>query len=80
MKVWDGILKLGIGSTYRGPMTTLFDNPEFPPARDAKNYLKWQRNEDTRIVETMEGNGLIPIEALGMEYRANWMQYRQLQM
>lgn len=78
LKVWDGILKLGIGSTYRGPMTPLFDNPEFPPARDIRNYLLWQRNEDTWIVETMEGNRHLPIEALGMEYRTYWMQYRQI--
>lgn len=27
----------------------------------------------------MEGNRLLPIEALGMEYKTNWMQYRKLQ-
>lgn len=34
---------------------------------------------DTRIVETMERNRLLPLEAMGLEYKKNWMQYGQLQ-
>lgn len=79
LKVWDGIMRRGLGSTYRGPLTPLFSNPEFPPAMEVRTFLKWQRNEDTRIVETMEGNRLPPLEALGIECKTNWMQYRQRQ-
>lgn len=79
LKVWDGLVKWGLGSTYKGPMTPLFSNPEFPPTLEVRIFLKWQRSEDTRIIETMEGNRLLPIEVLGMEYKTSWMQYRQLQ-
>lgn len=51
LKVWDGIMRRGLGSTYRGPMTPLFSNPEFPPAMEVRTLLKWQSKEDTRIVD-----------------------------
>lgn len=75
LKVWVGLRKRGIGSTYIGPMTPLFSNPEFPPATEAMTFLKWQRNEDTRLVQTMEGNGKLllkeqrPTHALSNIYR-----------
>lgn len=79
LKVWDDLIKRGIGSTLRGPMTPLFSNPEFPLAFKAKTFLKWQRRDDTRIVEIMEENKLPPLEALGTEYRKKWFQHGQLQ-
>lgn len=60
-------------------MTPLFSNPEFPPAFEVRTFLKWQRSEDIRIVETMKGNRLLPLDALGMENKMKWMQYWQLQ-
>lgn len=60
-------------------MTPLFSNPEFPLALEAKSFLKWKRCEDTRIVETMVGNRIFPIEALGEEYKKEWMQHGLLQ-
>lgn len=79
MKVWDGLVKRGIGSTYIGPMTPLFSSPEFPPARETTTFLKWQRWDDIRMVQSIERNRLPPLEALGMEHKMNWMQYWQLQ-
>lgn len=79
LKVWDSMIKGVVGSTYRGPMTPLFSNPEFPMALEAKSFLKWRRCEDTRIVEMMEGNRILPLEAMGVEYKKEWMQYGLLQ-
>lgn len=69
LKVWDNLIKRGIGSTLRGPMTPLFGNPEFSPAFGAKTFIKWRRWDDTRIVETLDENKLPPLDALGMEHR-----------
>lgn len=33
-----------------GPMTPLFSNPEFPPAMEVTNYLKWNKIEHARMV------------------------------
>lgn len=71
LKVWDNMIKRGIGSTYRGPMTPLFSNPEFPLALESKTFLKWKRCKDTRIVEMMEGNRLLPLDAMGLEHKKN---------
>lgn len=60
-------MKQGLGSTYEGPMTPLFSNPEFPPTLEVGTFLKWQRSDDTRIIETMEGNRLLPVEVLGRQ-------------
>lgn len=48
--IWDKMLKRGHLSTLIGPMTPLFSNPEFPPALEAINFLKWKRIENVRIV------------------------------
>lgn len=79
LKAWDTIIKRGIGSTYRGPMTPLFSNPEFPLTLESKTLLGWKRSGDTRIAETMEGNRLLPLETLGIEHKNKWMQYGLLQ-
>lgn len=68
LKVWDGLVRRVIGSTYIGPMPPLFSNPEFPSVLEATTFLKWQRRDDTRVVQTMEGNRFPPLEALGMEH------------
>lgn len=75
LKAWDNMIKRGSGSTYRGPMTPLFSNPEFPLTLEAKTFLKWKRSGDTRIIETMEENKLLPLEKLGVEHKNKWMQY-----
>lgn len=79
LKVWDGLVRRGIGSTYIGPMTPLFSNPEFPPALEVMTFLKWQRRDDIRVVQIMKENGPPSIEDLGMEHKRKWMQCLQLQ-
>lgn len=59
LKVWDGIMKKGKLSTIIGPMTPMFYNPEFPLAMMSRHFLKWNRLEDTRLVQVLE-NGKIP--------------------
>lgn len=79
MKTWDNMIKKGIGSTFKGPMTPLFDNPEFPLALKAKTFFKWKRHEDTRIIETMVGNNVLPLGMMGEDHKNEWMQHGLLQ-
>lgn len=48
-------------------------------ALEAKSFLKWKRCGDTRIVETMVGNRILPLEAMGEEHKKEWMQHGLLQ-
>lgn len=49
----DTVLKKGELSTMIGPMTLLFSNPEFPLAIVATMFIKWNRVENRRIVQTL---------------------------
>lgn len=79
MKAWDILIKTGRVSTFRGPMTPLFDNPEFPLSLGVKSFLKWYSHEDTRVIETLVGNKVLPLESMGEEHRKEWLQYGSFQ-
>lgn len=79
LKVWDGIMKKGKLSTIIGPMTPMFYNPKFPLAMMSRHFLKWNRLEDTRLVQVLE-NGKIPtLREMGEGNEKKWLQYQQLQ-
>lgn len=56
-----------------GPMTPLFSNPEFPPALETTNYLKWNILENARVEQILVDGKLPKLQDLG-----KWLQYYQL--
>lgn len=82
LKVWDTLIKGGDFSTKIGPMTPLFFNPEFlptlEPTLETTKYMKWYRNEDVRMVQILEDGKMPNLQAIGVEYKNNWLQYQQL--
>lgn len=73
LKIWDTIIKRGKLSTMTGPMTPLFSNPEFPPALETTNYLKWNILENARVEQILVDGKLPKLQDLG-----KWLQYYQL--
>lgn len=63
-----------------GPMTPLFSNQEFPPAVMAVNFIKWNRMENTRLVQTLKEGKLQKLYEIGPERNNKWIQYYQLKI
>lgn len=65
-------------STLDGPMTPLFLNLEFPSALEATHFIKWNRSDNTRIVQILVEGKLPQLAELVHEHGQKWMQYCQL--
>lgn len=48
-----------------GPMTPLFSSPDFPPALGATKFIKWNKKENTRIVQTLVDGRLPQMPDMG---------------